>query len=52
MVKNVNFELDENIILQLRKIAKDNERSLSAQIRTILLAWLRENSSDMPGTQN
>lgn len=52
MIKNVNFELDESIILQLRKIAKDNERSLSAQIRTIILAWLKENNSDTPRTQN
>lgn len=43
MVKNVNFELEEEIILQLKSIAKDNERSLSAQLRVIVFSWLKEN---------
>ena len=46
MTKNVNFELEEEIILQLKKIAKDNERSLSAQLRVIILAWMKENNND------
>lgn len=46
MVKNVNFELEEEVILQLKNIAKDNERSLSAQLRVIVFSWLRENGND------
>lgn len=52
MIRNVNFELDEEIILQLKKIAKDNERSLSAQLRVILLNWLKENNNDSTGLKN
>jgi hypothetical protein len=43
MAKLVNFEMEEEKILQLKKIAKENERSLSAQIRLILLDFLKEN---------
>ena len=42
MVKLVNFEMEEDKILQLKKIAKENERSLSAQIRLVLLDFLKE----------
>lgn len=42
MAKLVNFEMEEDKILQLKKIAKENERSLSAQIRLILLDFLKE----------
>ena len=42
MAKLVNFEMEEEKILQLKKIAKENERSLSAQIRLILLDFLKE----------
>ena len=34
--------MEEEKILQLKKIAKENERSLSAQIRLILLDFLKE----------
>lgn len=44
MAKLVNFEMEEEKILQLKKIAKENERSLSAQIRLILLDFLKENN--------
>lgn len=43
MAKLVNFEMEEDKILQLKKIAKENERSLSAQIRLVLLDFLKEN---------
>lgn len=42
MAKLVNFEMEEEKILQLKKIAKENERSLSAQIRLVLLDFLKE----------
>ena len=42
MAKLVNFEMEEEKILQLKKIAKENERSLSAQIRVVLLDFLKE----------
>lgn len=42
MVRLVNFEMEKEKILQLKKIAKENERSLSAQIRLILLDFLKE----------
>ena len=42
MAKLVNFEMEEDKILQLKKIAKENERSLSAQIRLVLLDFLKE----------
>ena len=42
MAKLVNFEMEEEKILQLKKIAKENERSLSAQIRLILLDFLND----------
>lgn len=52
MTKNVNFELEEEVILQLKKIAKGNERSLSAQLRVIILNWLKENDNGSTETQN
>ena len=52
MVKNVNFELEEETILQLKNIAKNNERSLSAQLRFIVFSWLKENNSESIETKN
>ncbi len=47
MKKLVNFEMEEEKILQLKLLAEENERSLSAQIRLILLQYLKgENGSN------
>lgn len=51
MAKLVNFEMEEEKILQLKKIAKENERSLSAQIRIILLDFLKEYDGKQAGTE-
>ena len=40
--KMLNFEADEELILQLKKIAKEDERNLSAEIRFIILSYLKE----------
>lgn len=42
MKKLLNFEVEEDIILQLKKIAEDNERSVSAQLRVIILNYLKD----------
>ena len=42
MKKMLNFEADEELILQLKKIAKEDERNLSAEIRFIILSYLKE----------
>ena len=52
MIRNINFEVEEDIIQQLKKIAKSNERSLSAQLRVIVTNWLKENNNDPPRTQS
>ena len=48
----VNFEIPENIFLQLKQLAEDNDRSIASQIRTIIISYLKENNSDAPGIQN
>lgn len=52
MKQMVNFKLEENIILQIKKLAEENERNLSAQIRFMLLQYLKENNDDSTGTKN
>ena len=42
MKKLLNFEVEEDIILQLKKIAEENERSVSAQLRVIILNYLKD----------
>ena len=41
-----NFEVEEDIILQLKKIAEENERSVSAQLRVIILNYLKDYKND------
>lgn len=54
MIKRaVNFELPEDIFLQLKKMAEDNDRSVASQIRTIIISYLKENNrDDSTRTQN
>lgn len=52
MKKLLNFEVDEETILQLKKIAKEDERNLSAEIRFIILSYLKERLNDTTRTQN
>ncbi len=42
MKKILNFEVEEEVILQLKKIAKEDERNLSAEIRFIILSYLKD----------
>lgn len=42
----VNFELPEEIFLQLKKLAEGNDRSVASQIRTIIVSYLKENFKD------
>lgn len=51
MKRLLNFEVDDEIISQLKLIADKNERSLSAQLRFIILSYLKENE-DGKGTNN
>ena len=38
----VNFELPEDIFLQLKQMAEDNDRSVASQIRTIIISYMKE----------
>ena len=42
MKKLLNFEIEEETILQLKALAKEDERNLSAEIRFIILSYLKE----------
>ena len=46
MKKLLNFEVEEEIILQLKKIAEENERSVSVQLRVIILNYLKDYKND------
>ena len=42
----INFEMPEDIFLQLKKVADNNDRSVASQIRIIINSYLKENKGD------
>lgn len=42
----INFEMPEDIFLQLKEVADNNDRSVASQIRIIINSYLKENKGD------